>query len=571
MRAGLAKLVTPAIVTHGIGLREALGRTPAAPTEEALALLISGVRLPSRDSVLPPLVSAKLGLPHHSVVEATLLRVSLDARSRPPTLLGNLRVELTPGLEDAVLARGVPGVRAFTPRDAQRAALPGAWSIRARSWTNGPRPIVVGAGPAGLFAAMRLAEAGARPLLLERGQPVHERRTQVARYWTHGELDPESNVVYGEGGAGTFSDGKIYTRLKDGRVGYVLSRLVKAGADPGILVDAHPHIGTDRLRRVLVRFREQLLELGAELRFGARVEALLVHAGRCVGVRLGDGEEILGSPVVLATGQAARDSIEAFLAAGMVAQVRPFALGARIEHPREMVDRARHGAAFDQLPAASYRLVAPDRRGQRKGYTFCMCPGGLVIPASERQGHVVVNGMSSSQRASRWSNAAVVVPVDQADYGADDALAGLRFRDAIEQRAWELGGGGFAAPAQRVSDLLAGRASVDLPRTSHPRGVVPTHLAELLPRPVLQAMIAALRAFDRELPGFAGSDAVLIAPETRTASPVRFARDEQRQALGLAGAYPVGEGMGWGGGIISAAVDGVRSAEAIEQASASSS
>lgn len=504
------------------------------------------------------------------MLQATLVRLSLDARARPPVLLANVRVELEVELEAKLLTSGAHGVRTFSSRDEQRSALPGSWAIQARSWPREVRPIVVGAGPAGLFAAMRLAEAGARPLLLERGQPVEERRGQVAHYWARGELDPESNVVYGEGGAGTFSDGKLHTRIKDGRVGYVLSRLVEAGADPSILVDAHPHIGTDRLRAVLVRFRQALLGFGAELRFGARVSELLVDADRCVGVRLATGEAIEGYPVVLATGQAAEDSARAFLAAGLVGQTRPFALGARIEHPRELVDRARHGSSFERLPAASYRLVAPDQRGARQAYTFCMCPGGLVIPASERHGHVVVNGMSTSQRASRWSNAAIVVPVHQADYGSDDPLAGFRYRDAIEQRAWDLVGGSFAAPAQRVTDLLAGRASTDLPKTSYSRGVVPTHLAELLPDPVLKAIVTALRAFEKDIPGFAGSEAVLLAPETRTASPVRFIRDERRRAVGLRGVYPVGEGMGWGGGIVSAAVDGVRSAEAVEAASASS-
>lgn len=531
-----------------------------------MALLVTGVRLPSRDHPLTSLVASRLGVTPEIVAETTLVRLSLDARSRPPVSLANLRVVLPAEDEQRILTQAIHGVRAFTERDAARAALPGSWDIAKVRWAASAPPIVVGAGPAGLFAAMRLAEAGARPVLLERGQPVEARRSQVARYWSRAALDPESNVVFGEGGAGTFSDGKLHTRLKDGRVGYVLSRLVQAGAEPEILLDAHAHIGTDRLRRVLVSFRERLQTLGTTVRFGARVVDLLVDDGRCVGVRLADGEEVLASAVILATGQAAQDSALAYLRAGMVGESRPFAIGARIEHPRALVDRARHGAWSGQLPAASYRLVAPRRRGTRQGYTFCMCPGGIVIPASERPGHVVVNGMSSSQRGSRWSNAAVVVPVDARDFGADDPLAGFRFRDAIERRAWALGGGDFVAPAQRVSDLLQGRPSKELPRTSHPLGVSPCHLAELLPAGVVEAMTAAIRAFDRELPGFAGPEAVLVAPETRTASPVRFARDRQHEAVGLSAAYPVGEGLGWGGGIVSAAVDGVRGAEAVEAA-----
>ncbi len=539
--------------------------------EDAVALLVTGVRLPSPDPPLEPLVASHLGVTLETVRETTVVRRSFDARGRPPVQFVNLRVVLEQAAEQGVLGRGIHGVRVFTERDGQRAAIPGSWDIRGRTWRGGAPPVVVGAGPAGLFAAMRLAEAGACPLVLERGQPVEQRRSQVARYWSRASLDPESNVVFGEGGAGTFSDGKLHTRLKDGRVGYVLSRLVAAGADPGILVDAHAHIGTDRLRQVLVRFRERLEALGTTLRFGARVSGLLVERGRCEGVRLASGEEILAPAVLLATGQAAQDSARCFLEAGIAAEPRPFAVGVRIEHPRALVDRARHGAWSEQLPAASYRLVAPRRAGTRQAYTFCMCPGGLVIPASERAGHVVVNGMSSSQRGSRWSNAAVVAPVDVRDFGASDALAGFRYRDDIERRAWALGGGDFAAPAQRVVDLLAGRASRDLPRTSHPLGVTPCHLGELLPPPVLAALVAAIRAFDRELSGFAGPEAVLIAPETRTASPVRFLRDERLQAIGLPGAYPVGEGLGWGGGIVSAAVDGVRAAEAVESAWARSS
>ncbi len=531
-----------------------------------MALLVTGVRFQARDSLAAPAVAAHLGVNVQKVLEATVVRLSMDARSRPPTLLANLKVRLPPQDEASILAAAPAGVRAFTPRDAQRAALPGAWHIHARRWPRGRRPIVVGAGPAGLFAAMRLAEAGAMPLLLERGAPVEQRRSQVARYWSRGALDEESNVAYGEGGAGAFSDGKLHTRSKDGRAGYVLSRLVQAGADPSILIDTHAHIGTDRLRQVIARFREALLELGAQLRFGARVTGLLVDAQRCVGVRLASGEEIEAPAVVLATGQAAQDSARAFLEAGMQGSVRPFAVGARIEHPRSLVDRARHGAFSASLPAASYRLVAPRGDAARQGYTFCMCPGGLVIPSSERCGQVVVNGMSFSHRNARWSNSAVVVPVGPQDFGSQQPLAGFAFRDELERRAWRMGGGEFRAPAQRVSDLLAGRASQDLPRTSHPLGVTPCDLAELLPRPVIEGMIAAIVAFDAKLDGFAGPEAVLIAPETRTASPIRFARDERYEAQGLAGAYPAGEGLGWGGGIVSAAMDGVRVAEAVEAA-----
>jgi len=525
-------------------------------------LLVTGIRQAEEQGDIRAAVAARLRLPVELISGVQVVRESLDARGRRPCRVLNLRVELESG-EEALLRSPPPGVRRFTERDAQRAGLAGAWKVQRLRWPRALQPLVVGAGPAGIFAALRMAEAGAAPVLLERGEPVEERRSAVARFLSHGELDPESNVVFGEGGAGTFSDGKLYTRLRDGRVGYVLQRLVQAGADPSILSRAHPHLGTDRLRQVLLALRERLLSLGVTLRFSCRVVELLHDGQRCSGLRLADGERVRGHPIVLATGQAARDSVECYLAAGLRAELRPVAIGVRIEHPRRQIDQARHGAWASAHPAASYRLVAPRSQQGRQAYTFCMCPGGLVIPASERSGAVVVNGMSSSQRASRWSNAALVVPVGPADYGGLDVMAGFRFREAIEQRAWKLGGGEFRAPAQRVSDLLEGRASSSLPRTSHPLGVAPCDLRQLLPEAVVEAMIRAIRAFQEKIPGFGGEQAVLIAPETRTASPVRFLRDGHRRALGLEAVYPVGEGLGWGGGIVSAAVDGVKTAEAV--------
>lgn len=526
-----------------------------------MALVVSNVKLPGEhpdESALRETVAAHLGLPASRIVGTTLVRRALDARPRTPAWVGTVKVELEDG-EPELLARRLPGVRAFTARDAAR--LTGSFPIPAGlRWTT--RPLVVGAGPAGLFAALRLGEAGARPILLERGQAVEDRVPAVNGFWRGAALDPDNNILYGEGGAGTFSDGKIYTRRRDGELGYVFRALVEAGADPGILQENLAHLGTDKVRAILPALRARLVALGVEVRFGAAVEAFLVEDGRCVGVRLRGGEALVGGPVVVATGHSARDTMEALLAAGAAAELRPIAIGARIEHPQVLVDSALYPAGRGDLPPASYRLADTPERG-RAAYTFCMCPGGMVVPAQERDGRVVVNGMSFSARRAMWANSALIVQVGPEDYGADDPLAGVRFQEAIEARAWAMAGGRYLAPMQRVRDFLEGRASTDLPRTSYPFGGFPCDLADLLPAGVIDAMRRAIRQFDAEIPGFGGPEGVLVAPETRTTSPVRFLRGADLQNPGLPGVIPCGEGAGWAGGIISAALDGFRAAEAI--------
>ncbi|MEN9785615.1 MAG: hypothetical protein RLZZ299_879 [Pseudomonadota bacterium] len=526
-----------------------------------MALLVSNVKLPGEfpeDAALRDTVAAHLRLPASRVAEVTLVRRALDARPRTPAWVGTVKVALDAG-EAELLARKLPGVRAFSPRDAAR--LTGDFPIPdGLRWTQ--RPIVVGAGPAGLFAALRLGEAGARPILLERGKAVEDRVPAVNGFWRGAPIDPDNNILYGEGGAGTFSDGKIYTRRRDGELGYVFRALVQAGADPGILQENLAHLGTDKVRAILPAMRARLRGLGVEVRFDAPVAAFLVEDGRCVGVRLRDGEELRGGPVVVATGHSARDTMEAMLAAGASAELRPIAIGARIEHPQVLVDSALYPAGRGELPPASYRLADTPERG-RAAYTFCMCPGGMVVPAQEQDGRVVVNGMSFSARRAMWANSALIVQVGPEDYGADDPLAGVRFQETIEARAWAMAGGRYLAPMQRVSDFLEGRASVDLPRTSYPFGGFPCDLSELLPAGVIDAMRRAIVQFEKEVPGFAGPEGVLIAPETRTTSPVRFLRGPDLQSPGLPGVIPCGEGAGWAGGIISAALDGFRAAEAI--------
>lgn len=530
-----------------------------------VALLVSNVPWAGEDEDPVAAVAARLDLPRSKIREATILKRSLDARHGRQRWRAVYRVEVEG--EREILDRGAPSVRAWTARDAGRYGLADPTPPR-RAWPDGARPIVVGAGPAGLFAALYLAESGASVLLLERGEPVETRVGTVNANWRgKAPLDPESNVVFGEGGAGTFSDGKIYTRRRDGDLGYVFRRLVDFGADPDVLEEAWSHLGTDKVREILPVFRERLRELGVEVRFGARVTDLLVEDGACAGVVLAGGTVERGGPVVVAAGHSARDSAEMLVRAGVEAVARPIAVGARIEHPQQLVDAARYGRDRGELPPATYRLAYNPDAG-RKAHTFCMCPGGMVVPATNHEGRVVVNGMSFSARRAFWANSAVIVEVTPEDYGGEGPLAGYAFQDRIERACFEAAGATYRAPAQRVVDLLAGRASTDLPRTSYPQGVTPTDLRGVLPDLVLDGMIAAILEFEHRIPGFAGPDAVLIAPETRTTSPVRFLRREDGEATTLAGLYPAGEGAGYGGGIVSCALDGMRVARGIVRAHA---
>lgn len=506
------------------------------------------------------LVARHLGLHPSAISSAQLVRRSLDARQRQPRWVGVFRVELPD--EASILARGLPGVRPWIPRDDGRYGLDAEAPPR-RRFDPAVRPIVVGAGPAGLFAALYLAESGAPVRLLDRGGPVEERIEAVNGFWRgRAPLDPENNLVFGEGGAGTFSDGKIYTRRRDGELGYIFQKLIAFGADPEAIAESWAHLGTDRIRALLPPFRRRLQELGVELGYHQRVVDLVIDRGRAVGVKLADGRVIEGGPVLIATGHSARDAIEMMIRAGAEAAPRGIAIGARVEHPQALIDRARYGGRDQgELPPASYRLAfnptnAPAAR------TFCMCPGGMVVPAMNHPERVVVNGMSFAARRAFWSNSAVIVEIDPRTYGADDPLAGFRWQDAIEQAAFAAGGGTYAAPAQRVADFLVDRPSQQVPRTSYPLGVVPGDLRAVLPDPIVRAMQAALVAFEGKLEGFAGGDGVLIAPETRTTSPVRFRRDA-RGCSTVADLYPVGEGAGFAGGIVSSALDGLSAARAI--------
>lgn len=432
-----------------------------------------------------------------------------------------------------------------------------------------PPVLVVGAGPAGLFCAWELARAGVRAVILERGKSVQPRRRDLAALTQRGVLDPDSNYCFGEGGAGTFSDGKLYTRSsKRGDVEEVLRALVAYGASPEILVDARPHIGTNKLPGVITQMREHLASAGVEVLFGARVVGLEREGGRVRGVRLADGSTLEGRAVVVAPGHSARD-VQAWVAeAGAQVTFKPFALGVRVEHPQRFVDRIQFGslAGHPALGAAAYRLV--ERAHGAGVFSFCMCPGGFIAPAATEPGGQVVNGWSPSKRNGRFANSGFVTEVGPAQIAAlgldpDDPFCGVAFQRRLERDAYDAGGGDYVAPAQRLDDFVSGRLSSSLPETSYPRPVASARLDELL-GPLTPALRDAMRQIDGRMRGFASQAGVALGVESRTSSPVRFERDrESLQALGLAGLYPSGEGAGFAGGIMSAALDGIRVARAI--------
>ncbi len=429
------------------------------------------------------------------------------------------------------------------------------------------RPIVVGFGPCGIFAALVLAQMGFKPIVLERGKAVRERTKDTWGLWRKHVLNPESNVQFGEGGAGTFSDGKLYSQIKDpkhyGRK--VLTEFVKAGAPEEIMYVSKPHIGTFRLVGMVETMRHEIEELGGEIRFEQRVTDVLIEAGHIRGVVLASGETLRGDHVILALGHSARDTFEMLHARGVTMEAKPFSVGFRIEHPQSLIDKARLGsnAGNPLLGAADYKLVHHAKNG-RSVYSFCMCPGGTVVAAASEPNCVVTNGMSQYSRNERNANAGIVVGITPEDYPGGP-LAGIELQRELESRAFELGGGNYDAPGQLVGDFLAGTPSIQLGSVepSYQPGVRLTDLASALPDYAIEAIREALPAFDQQIKGFAMADAVLTGVETRTSSPLRITRGGDYQSLNVKGLYPAGEGAGYAGGILSAGVDGIRVAEAV--------
>lgn len=433
------------------------------------------------------------------------------------------------------------------------------------------RPIVIGAGPCGFMAGLLLAQMGLRPLILERGKAVRERTVDTFAFWRQSKFNPDSNVQYGEGGAGTFSDGKLHTQISDPyHYGHkVLTEFVRAGAPEEILYVSKPHIGTFRLVSMVEKIRQEIESFGGHYRFNTYVQKILMNKNRqIVGVRLVDGQEIQTNHIILATGHSAREMMYALYEDGVEIQAKPFSVGVRIEHPQTLIDKARFGsqAGHQLLGAADYKLVHHDA-DKRGVYSFCMCPGGTVIAAASEEGGIVTNGMSQYSRAERNANAAIVVGVQpERDY-AGHPLAGIAFQRDLERKAFQLGGANYKAPVQRVEDFLLGRATRTLGSVvpSYKPGVEPDDLAEILPSFVINGIREALPAFNRKLSGFNFADAVMTGVETRTSSPVRIPRMDDGQSVNTSGLYPAGEGAGYAGGIMSAAIDGIKIAEKVAQ------
>lgn len=503
---------------------------------------------------LPLLAAQACGLPPAELQEFRILRKGVDARKKPKVLLV---YSVAFSLADEALfwadRQGLPNLERLAPEPAP-AFLPPLHS----------EPVVVaGMGPAGLFCALRLATYGIAATVLERGRPVEERVQDVARFWRDGILDPASNVQFGEGGAGTFSDGKLTCRLRDPNTAWVLEQLIRFGAPPEIRYQAKPHVGTDRLRSVVAAIRAELIERGMTVRFATQLTGLNAPNGRLTAACCNDAEQLPCRHLVLAIGHSARDTYAMLTSRKLPMEPKPFAIGLRVEHPQALIDQIQYGRPHPALPKADYALTYNNQATGRSCYSFCMCPGGLVIASSSEAEMVVVNGMSNLGRDSGLANSALVVNVRPEDFEGSDPLAGVRFQQHWERLAFAAGGRSYRAPAQNLLAFLGQGGGAY--RSSYRPGTVAADLATVLPDYVTATLREGIDAFGRKMKGFVTSEATLTGVETRTSAPLRILRDDQLQAPTLRGLYPCGEGAGYAGGIMSAALDGVRVADRIAE------
>ncbi len=484
--------------------------------------------------------------------ELSVVRRSIDARKKPDVRIIYTVDVAVDGSENKILKSSGCKKAALAPVSYYKPPKPGKAMEK--------RPVIVGFGPAGMFAALILAMAGCKPIVLERGEDAITRHEKVQKFFQTGVLDSESNVQFGEGGAGTFSDGKLNTGVNNPRIGWILEQFVKAGAQEDILYDAKPHVGTDVLLKVVQNLRKRIIALGGEVRFGTKLTGILSDNNCVTGVQTNKGE-IACNQVILAIGHSARDTFRMLDGMGIPMEPKPFAMGVRIEQLQSVIDKAQYGREDLPLPPADYKLV--QHLDTETVYTFCMCPGGYVVAAASEEGKLVTNGMSNADRDGENANAALLVSLNPADFPYDGVLGGMLWQEELEKKAYDHSGT-CRAPAQLVRDFLAGRASTgagSVQPTYRP-GVFWSDLHDVLPEKITRALAEALPQLEKKLKGFAAPDAVLTAPETRSSSPVRILRDESRQSK-LRGLFPAGEGAGYAGGIMSAAIDGILAAEAL--------
>ncbi|PRY98536.1 hypothetical protein BCM14_1369 [Jezberella montanilacus] len=530
---------------------------------------ITELRLPidHPPEALEAALLARLKITKTQLLGFDIFKRSYDARKNTKlTLIYTLDVSLDPALQEKTLDQFAGDIHVKPSPDTSYHYVAQAPTIPV-GHRGTLRPVIVGFGPCGIFAALLLAQMGFRPIVLERGKPVRERTLDTWGLWRKKILNPESNVQFGEGGAGTFSDGKLYSQIKDpkfyGRK--VIQEFIKAGAPEEILYVAKPHIGTFRLVGIVEKMREEIIALGGEIRFSQKVVNVTLHDQAIQAIHLENGDTIEASHVIMALGHSARDTFEVLYEAGVFMEAKPFSIGFRIEHPQSLIDRARLGphAGNKIVGAADYKLVHHASNG-RAVYSFCMCPGGTVVAATSELNRVVTNGMSQYSRNERNANAGIVVSVSPEDYPGGP-LAGLAFQRQIESKAFELGGSNYEAPGQLVGDFLKGKPSTQLGSVipSYKPGVHLTDLAESLPNYAIDAIREAIPAFEKQIAGFSMHDAILTGVETRTSAPVRMTRGNNYQSVNTKGLYPAGEGAGYAGGILSAGVDGIKVAEAV--------